>query len=378
MTPTAVIGHSSGEIAAGYCVGGLSRESAWKIAYYRGVATASLIESSKDMGSMLSAGLSEADIGPYLDRINTDGDRLTVGCINSPQNVTVSGSLDQLASLRQLLEQDKIFNKRLNVSVAYHSKQMNEIAPLYHSLMKDIDGRTLVHAAPIMFSSVTGSSVSAKDLSNSDYWVANLVSPVRFLQALTNLSAKEVPEKADRASYKDLRLSHIVEIGPHAALKGPIREYINSTSQSSEITYDSLLIRGQPAHVTIMTALGKLYCLGQPLDIAAVNDLGERPTPSQMLLNLPSYPFTHSKKYCAEGRISRSFRSRAVQHHEFIGTPVSDWNPLNARWQNVIRISEKSWVQDHKVRSHNVSLSMIRMLIYPRSVVRLCILRQEC
>ena len=227
LTPTAVIGHSSGEIAAGYCVGGLSRESAWKIAYYRGVATRSLIESSKDMGSMLSAGLSEADIGPYLDRVNTTDNQLTVAYINSPQNVTVSGNLNRLASLQQLLEQDKIFCKRLNVSVAYHSKQMNEIAPLYRSLLKDICGRSLLHHGPIMFSSVTGCSVLAKDLGNSEYWVANLVSPVRFLQALTNLSAKEVSEKADRASHKGLRMDHILEIGPHAALKAPIREYIN-------------------------------------------------------------------------------------------------------------------------------------------------------
>lgn len=378
MTPTAVIGHSSGEIAAGYCVGGLSRESAWKIAYYRGVATSTLIESSKDTGSMLSVGLSEADIGPYLDRVNAMGDGITVACINSPQNVTVSGSLNGLVSLQQQLEQDKVFSKRLNVSVAYHSKQMNEIAPLYRSLMKDICGRTLLHHGPIMFSSVTGSSVSAKDLGNSDYWVANLVSPVRFLQALTNLSAKEVSEKADRGSSKSLRLNYIVEIGPHSALKGPVREYIKSASQSSELTYDSLLIRGQPAHVTTMTALGKLYCLGQSLDIAEVNNMGESPTHGQMLPNLPSYPFNHSKRYWTEGRISRSFRSRAQQYNEFIGTPVSDWNPLNARWQNTIRISENSWVQDHKVRSCNDSLYMNRTLIYTRSVVQSCILQQEC
>ena len=363
VTPAAVIGHSSGEIAAGYCAGGLSRESAWKIAYYRGVATASLIESSKDSGSMLSVGLSEADIRPYLDRVDTNGDQLTVGCINSPQNVTISGSVSPLASLRQLLEQDRVFNKYLNVSVAYHSKQMNEVAPLYHSLMKDIYGRALLHDAPMMFSSVTGSSVSAKDLGNSDYWVANLVSPVRFLQALTNLFTKEVSASVDRTGYKGLRLDHFVEIGPHAALKGPIREYIKSSSQSSELTYDSILIRGQPAIVTTMTALGKLYCLGQSLDIAAVNESRESPTPCQMLLNLPSYPFNHSKKYWAEGRISRSYRSRAVQHHELLGMPVSDWNPLNARWQNVIRVSEKSWVQDHKVGGHKVTPWMNDKLI---------------
>ena len=378
VIPAAVIGHSSGEIAAGYCVGGLSRESAWKVAYYRGVAAASLIESSKDLGSMLSVGLSEADIRPYLNRIDTNGDQLTVGCINSPQNVTISGSVDRLALLSQLLEQDNVFSKRLNVSVAYHSKQMNKIAPLYDSMIKDICGRTFLHDAPVMFSSVTGLSISATDLSNSGYWVANLVSPVRFLQALANISAKEVSVKFDRNSYKGLYLNHILEVEPHAALKGPIKEYINSTSHSSELIYDSVLIRGQSALITTMTALGKLYCLGQPLDIAAINGSKETSIPCQMLLDLPSYPFNHSKRYWAEGRISRSFRSRAVQRHELLGTPVSDWNPLNARWQNVIRLSENSWVQDHQVCIHSVTLSRAHELIDARLVGQSCILGQGC
>jgi acyl transferase domain-containing protein len=36
VTPRAVAGHSSGEIAAAYAVGAISKESAWKIAYWRG------------------------------------------------------------------------------------------------------------------------------------------------------------------------------------------------------------------------------------------------------------------------------------------------------------------------------------------------------
>ena len=378
VTPTAVIGHSSGEIAAGYCIGGLSRESAWKIAYYRGVVTASLVESSKDSGSMLAVGVSEANIKPYLDRIDNKGRDLTVGCINSPQNVTVSGSVDLLASLQKLLEEDEVFTRRLGVNVAYHSRQMDDVAPVYGSLIKNISAGTPLQGDPIMFSSVSGLKISANDLSNSQYWVDNLVSPVKFLQALTNFSPKEVPAKSDRISYKGLRVNHILEIGPHAALKGPIKEYINTISPPSEVTYDSVLIRGQSALITTMTALGKLHCLGQNLDIAAVNDSKKSIPSRQMLLNLPSYPFNHSKKYWAEGRVSKSFRSRAVKYHELLGTPVADWNPLNARWQNVIRLSENEWIKDHQVGSHRHSCSKYHELIKERSMGQSFTLRQEC
>ena len=347
VTPTAVIGHSSGEIAAGYCVGSISRESAWKIAYYRGSVTASLVSSGKSSGSMLSVGVSEAKIKTYFNQVDKDGE-LTVGCINSPYNVTVSGSVDLLAPLQKLLEEDNVFVRRLSVSVAYHSKQMNEIAPIYGSLLGQIAGGTPIQGGPVMFSSVSGSKVLGKDLGKSEYWVENLVSPVRFLQALANIFPK-TQAKVDRFDCTGLQVNHILEIGPHSALKGPISEYISTTSQPSGLNYDSVLVRRESALYTMMTALGRLHCLGHPLDVATVNDSKESITSRRMLLNLPSYPFNHSKKYWAEGRVSRSYRFRALQHHELLGTPVSDWNPLNARWQNIIRTSENTWIKDHIV-----------------------------
>jgi acyl transferase domain-containing protein len=56
----AVAGHSSGEIAAAYCKGSISRHSAWKISYERGRLTAKVTELAPHLeGGMLAVGLSE-------------------------------------------------------------------------------------------------------------------------------------------------------------------------------------------------------------------------------------------------------------------------------------------------------------------------------
>jgi acyl transferase domain-containing protein len=47
VRPSAVVGHSSGEISAAYAVGGLSKESALRVAYYRGFVSACLSMSSQ-------------------------------------------------------------------------------------------------------------------------------------------------------------------------------------------------------------------------------------------------------------------------------------------------------------------------------------------
>ena len=67
VKPTRVIGHSSGEIAAAYCAGRLTREAAWRTAYFRGHVSSLQFKSN---GAMLAVGLSESELHPYLKRIH--------------------------------------------------------------------------------------------------------------------------------------------------------------------------------------------------------------------------------------------------------------------------------------------------------------------
>ena len=68
-----------------------------------------------------------------------------------------------------------------------------------------------------------------------------------------------------------------------------------------------------------------------------------------MAVDLPSYPFNHSKRYWDESRISKNFRFRKHPRHELLGTPVPDWNQLEPRWRNFLRVSESSWIVEHEV-----------------------------
>lgn len=67
IRPTRVVGHSSGEIAAAYCAGKLSKEAAWKVAYFRGYVSAKQLGAK---GAMMAVALSEADLQPYLTKVN--------------------------------------------------------------------------------------------------------------------------------------------------------------------------------------------------------------------------------------------------------------------------------------------------------------------
>lgn len=349
MTPTAVVGLSSGEITAAYCVGGLSRSSAWRVAYYRGVVSASLAKSCCEPGAMIAVGLSELAINPYLSQLEASASSLAIGCVNGPQSVTVSGGEKSIEELKLALDRDGVFNRRLPVNVAYHSRHMNEVATVYRELIQKLSGGTRLGKA-VMFSSVTGQSVDPDDLSHHEYWVKNMVSPVLFLHAITKTCVQPSRKLArNKASRDCIEVDHFLEIGPHATLHGPIRDIVNMTATVKPVSYSSILIRIKSAQVTALEAMGGLHCKGYPDNLREVNN--PHAECCHLLVDLPAYPFNHAKRYWLESRISKNFRFRKFPHHDLLGVPVPDWNPLEPRWRNIISLSNSSWITDHKVCS---------------------------
>ena len=157
--PTSVTGHSSGEIAAAYCSGKLSREGAWKAAYYRGYVSSKQLSAN---GAMMAVGLGASQLEPYLEAVRqkTPGE-LIIACYNSPKNNTVSGDELLVDSLKSALDADGIFARKLNVKNAYHSAHMQLISGEYLQLMGNLfSGRRLAVPHSIhMFSTVTGEKV---------------------------------------------------------------------------------------------------------------------------------------------------------------------------------------------------------------------------
>ena len=349
MRPSTVIGHSSGEIAAAYSAGALSRESALRVSYYRGKVINSLRSLPEEPGSMLAVGLSEAEIGFYVTQTASLGGHVSVGCINSPCSITLSGTERRLDAIQNALDGAGVFARKLKVDVAYHTQQMDRIARDYGDLIEDLQEGHYQSYETTVFSSVTGEKISRAKLIQSDYWVSNLVSPVRFMQAV--MSSFSGPEEVSPTSF--------LEVGPHSTLKGPLQDTLEALKPKSKVAYNAVLIREKAASETALNAVGRLFCQGYEVTFAAVNRPSNPHVEPRMLTNLPSYPFNHTKRYWLESRLSRNFRFRKLPYHALLGTPVSDWNPLEPRWRAVMRVAEKPWIEDHKVHEFYLLLFLI-------------------
>jgi acyl transferase domain-containing protein/NADPH:quinone reductase-like Zn-dependent oxidoreductase len=362
IKPSVVVGHSSGEIAAAYCAGAISRQSAWTLAYYRGLVSAGVLEDYGPVGTMVSIDLSEAEVAPLLPTSTSieDGEYATVACINSPKNVTVSGSKTAIDNLCARLEVDNVPARRLQVDVAYHSRYMANAASKYERLIHNIQPQQPCPQSMSMVSSVTGLEISFDELCKPEYWVRNMTSPVRFSDAAARMC---VGPSADEDHFS--KLSQLIEIGPHSALRRPLREILNAENLQGDIGYSSLLMRGQNAIHSTLNVAGLLHCSGYPVDLYKVNRLDQSRTKPSLLPDLPQYPFDHSRRYWLEGPNNKAFRFRKHNSHEILGIPAADWNEQEPRWCNSISMSSASWIQDHQVNNTVVfpAAGMITMAI---------------
>lgn len=346
VVPTAVIGHSSGEIAAAYAAGRLSRRSAWKAAYWRGAMSAKQL---KAKGAMLAVGLSPTDAQPYIEIAHSklEGE-LVISCFNSPRNITVSGDELKVDALKAQLERDEIFSRKLNVGNAYHSAHMREVAEEYAAAMGDLVAETPEHAVHDvrMFSTVTGEEVTSERL-GAQYWVDNMVSPVRFADALVAMCYHREKRTLQLNAGSEFTIGNVLEIGPHGAMRTAVKETLAEQVGGSAVKYLSALNRTSPGTETLLSAVGFLNSVGLPIDIQAVNSKsGSKP---KMLVNLPPYSFDHSERVIHEGRLSKNFRLRKHPRHDLFGAPVTDWDAQNPRWRHIIRLSELPWLRDHVV-----------------------------
>ncbi|KAK7441330.1 mycocerosic acid synthase [Colletotrichum acutatum] len=350
----AVVGHSSGEIAAAYCAGAISRECAWRIAYWRGKLSARLANSlTQPKGTMAAVGLTLDKTLEAIDRLNQSGlesaGTLTVACMNSNTSHTVSGGVVEIEALIDKLNENKIFARKLQVEMAYHSKFLDPISQEYVECIGRIQppSSRANHSSDVLFfSSAYGTQIQHSKLQDANYWTKNLTSPVRFNDSVTAMLRALNSVKGDGGSSQ--LITDIVEVGPHSALRGPLRNIVQDIRVNSDVKYHHLLKRGEPDLKVLMGAIGSLFCRGIQIDLLKVNHiLGAQPS---MMIDLPRYPFNHTREYWNECRLSRNFRFRPYPRHELLGAPVNDWDgKYDAIWRNWIRLSENPWVEHHTI-----------------------------
>jgi acyl transferase domain-containing protein len=334
--PAAVTSHSSGEIAAAYATNVLSFKEALGVAYFRGELALKHQKLHSLAGGMLAAAIGSEDVEKYIS--NTPGGTVVVACVNSPSSITLSGDLAALDEVASRLQKDDIFARKLKVSMAYHSHHMSYISQEYIDQLRSIlplPKKTWGDAA-MFVSPVTGDKITSPRTLAPEHWARNMTHPVLFSQAFDKMCFEEAGT---------FNVDMVVEIGAHSTLVGPIRQILKA--RNTELPYVSCLKRQYNAVETMQDVACALIAQGYPVNLKAVNSLFG--VEGQLVTDLPSYPWNHTKRFWVEPRISRDQRYKKFPPHELLGTPINGGNALIPTWRNFIRLSEIEWLKDHQI-----------------------------
>lgn len=346
LTLTAVVGHSSGEIAAAYAAGYLTEEDAVRIAYYRGWSLQYANDQEGPKGAMMAAGTSFEDAKELCEMPSLES-RICVAASNSSASVTLSGDADAIDEAREIFEDEKKFVRLLKVDKAYHSHHMLSCSAPYIAAIRKcgISIQRPPTGSATWISSVYGDSIeNVTDNLADTYWSNNMVNPVLFSQAITYAVGAAGP------------FDMAVEVGPHPALKGPAMQTIQEVSGQA-IPYTGTLNRGKNDSEALSSALGAVWtALGEGVvDFAGFERKAMQATRSPGLIKgLPSYSWDHDRIYWHESRLSAAMRTEMEPFHSLLGIKCPDGTDKEIRWRNYLHPREVPWLAHHQVQNQMV------------------------
>ncbi|MFF6853692.1 SDR family NAD(P)-dependent oxidoreductase, partial [Streptomyces antimycoticus] len=305
VVPSAVVGHSQGEIAAACVAGGLSLEDGARVVVLRSKALLAL----SGRGGMVSVPVS-------ADRLR-DRPGLSVAAVNGPGSTVVSGSVEVLDAV--LVEFPEA--KRIPVDYASHSAQVEEVRGELAEALAGVEPR---EGRVPFYSTVTGRVMDTAEL-DAGYWYRNLRETVEFQGTVETL----------------VRQGHtvFVEASPHPVLTIGVQDTADATD--TPIITTGSLRRDDGGLVSFLTTLARLHVRGVAVDWrAAFAGLDAH------AIDLPTYAFQRRRFWAAS---LRSTPGSAEVDHPLAGAVVPLPDSGGALLTGVLSLAGQPWLAEHSV-----------------------------
>ncbi|MFF7460053.1 SDR family NAD(P)-dependent oxidoreductase [Streptomyces tricolor] len=263
VVPSAVVGHSQGEIAAACVAGVLSLEDGARVVALRSRALRALAGS----GGMVSVAAAPAEAEELLAGW---ADRVAVAAVNGPRSVVVAGEAAALEEFLAHCAQREVRARRIAVDYASHSAQVEAVRD---RLLADLDGIRPAEGTVPLLSTVTGEWADGTAL-DAGYWYRNLRAPVRYADAVTALLAQ---------GHRGF-----IEVSPHPVLTIGTQETVERADTAAVIV--GTLHRDRPGLPTLLHHLAEAHAHGVRVDWTAFfQGTGAHPA------DLPTYAFQRDR-----------------------------------------------------------------------------------
>ena len=280
VTPTAVAGHSYGELTALHAAGAMSEAAFLEVSKTRGALMAEAAERC-EAGAMLAVSAPIDDLRTTLAELGTGA---VVANHNGPKQVVLSGAAAEIETVRATLESRGVRARALNVATAFHSPIVRDAAgPFADQLAKVEFAKPQV---PV-YANTTAEPYSDDLVALRAQLAQQLAEPVRFVEQIEAMYAAGARV--------------FLEVGPGVVLT----RLVGAILEGRPHVAVSLDKKGSGGVTGLMAAAGKLACAGVSLAFAALwagyavpVDPASRPKPK---LTLPIGGANYGKPYPQPG-----------------------------------------------------------------------------
>ncbi|MEV7729927.1 acyltransferase domain-containing protein [Streptomyces sp. NPDC087917] len=260
VEPAAVVGHSQGEVAAAYVSGALSLRDAAKTVALRVKVMMDLVGHGAMASVAESADVVTRALAPWSDL-------LTVGVVNGPRSVAVSGDPAALEEFIEKMTADGVQVRRLKAAYASHSHYVTPYRDQLLDALSDLSPKT---STVPFYSTVHGEAIDTTRL-GADYWYSNLREKVLFESSVRRLTADG--------------FRGFIEMSPHPLLTVPLQETVEDLD---DVVVLSSTRRDRDEVETLVGSLAQLHAQGGSVDWDAL--IGTRGR-----VELPTYAFQRQR-----------------------------------------------------------------------------------
>ena len=206
-------GHSLGEYSALLCAGSLSFEDALYLLFERGKSMQEAVPVGK--GGMLAVlGSENEEIEDCIKKIKSKG-ICEIANDNAPGQIIVSGNIELIQELQNILKENKKKSIMLPVSAPFHCSLMNAAATNMKSKIENVNfTKPTYEIITNVSASPTNDPVKIKKL-----LVEQIYSKVRWRESILYMANQNITE--------------YLEIGPGKVLTGLVKRILPSANSSS-------------------------------------------------------------------------------------------------------------------------------------------------